>query len=135
MMASPISVGLLGGQMAGQFGKAADAGAILERGLERAAPQMRAGTAAEASNSAVEFEEFFIFHVLQSMSSGLEAEAPFGGGSSERAFRSFMLEAYAEEIVASGGLGLADQVQAELVRMQAQETAGRHADGDNGHGA
>lgn len=95
--------------------------ALLDQGMNRAAPTLRTGSAEDVAQSAKEFEEFFIFHVVQSMHAGLDAEAPFGGGSSERTFRSFMFEAYAEQISASGGLGIADQVKGELIRMQIAE--------------
>lgn len=94
--------------------------ALLNADQTRPTPRVNAQTPGQAGTSAREFEQFFVMHTLQSMYSGIEAEAPFGGGSGERAFRSFLLDEFAKQVVAAGGVGLADQVQAELVRMQAQ---------------
>ncbi len=81
-------------------------------------PHLNASTDEAAWQSAKDFEAFFVTRMLETMFAEIKTEAPFGGGSGERAFRSFLHEAYADSIVERGGLGLADHVYAELIRYQ-----------------
>ena len=83
-----------------------------------AAPTARMRETAEA------FEASFLAQMLKPMFEGLSTEAPFGGGEAESTWRSFMIEAMAKQTVKAGGIGLADQVVAQMLKMQeAQETA------------
>jgi len=41
-----------------------------------------------------------------------------GGGEAEKTYRGFMTEQYADSISRSGGIGIADQIYRELVRIQ-----------------
>ena len=43
-----------------------------------------------------------------------------GGGEAEGTWRSFMIEAMAKQTVKAGGIGLADQVVAQMLKMQEQ---------------
>ena len=70
------------------------------------------------------FEASFLSQMLKPMFEGLSTEAPFGGGEAEATWRSFLLDAMAEQTVRSGGIGLADAVMAEMIRMQSQQAAG-----------
>ena len=45
-------------------------------------------------------------------------DAPFGGGQGEDAFRSFLNEAMAKQIVHRGGVGLASTVEREMLHLQ-----------------
>ena len=77
-----------------------------------------AGHARTATAAAKEFEQVFLSQMLGQMFSGLKTDGPFGGGSGEEAFRGFLLDEYARQITASGGLGLADDVKRELLSLQ-----------------
>ena len=44
--------------------------------------------------------------------------ALFGGGQGEEMFRSMMFDEYGKQIAPSGGIGIADMVQKEILRMQ-----------------
>ena len=68
--------------------------------------------------TAQEFEVGFLSQMLRPMFEGLSTEAPFGGGEAEATWRSFLLEAMAKQTVQAGGIGLADTVMAEMIRMQ-----------------
>ncbi|PLX45154.1 MAG: hypothetical protein C0605_01355 [Hyphomicrobiales bacterium] len=74
--------------------------------------------AAEAKKTAREFEQVFLSTYLETMFSGVKTEAPFGGGSGENIFRSLLLNEYAGEMTGSGGIGIADQVYREMIKMQ-----------------
>lgn len=65
-----------------------------------------------------DFEAAFLSSMLQPIFSQLSTEAPFGGGQGEAAFRSFMVDAIAKKTVSAGGIGLADQLQRQLLMNQ-----------------
>ncbi len=81
-----------------------------------------AGTAplgpGRAREVAEAFESFFLAQVLGQMSSGLETDGPFGGGASEKTWRAMLFDTYAQSVTARGGIGIADVVQAEILRLQ-----------------
>jgi flagellar protein FlgJ len=64
------------------------------------------------------FEAQFIAQMLQPMFEGISSTPPFGGGSSEQAFRSFLMDAIGEQVSKSGGIGVAQSVQREMLKMQ-----------------
>lgn len=89
----------------------------------RPGPQSRLDLAgADAETAAREFETFFLSQVFETLQQGVSTEPPFGGGSGETAWKSFLNEAYAKAMVRSGGIGLADRLKAEIIALQAQET-------------
>lgn len=81
-------------------------------------------TPAEIRRAAEAFEAAFIAAMLQPVFAGLSVEAPFGGGSGEEAFRSFMVEAMAKQTTRSGGVGLSGAVERELLRLQGLTESG-----------
>ncbi len=72
-----------------------------------------------ARQAAEEFESFFVAKMLEHMFAGVSTEAPFGGGNGERIWRSFLIDQYGDLIAKTGGLGIADAVERQL--LQAQE--------------
>jgi len=72
----------------------------------------------EIKQTAQKFEASFLSVMLQEMFEGTETQAPFGGGPGESMFKSFLTEAMAKKISASGGIGVADSVQREMLKMQ-----------------
>ena len=52
------------------------------------------------------------------MFQGLKTDGMFGGGSGEQVFRSLMIQEVGKEISAGGGIGIADAVYGEMLRMQ-----------------
>ena len=91
-----------------------------------AAMAARKGRIAE---SAKEFESSFLSMMLKPMFEGLSTEAPFGGGSAEGMWRSFLTDALAKQTTKAGGIGIADTVQREMLKLQGLSTEG------NVHGA
>ncbi len=71
-----------------------------------------------ARQAAEEFESFFVAKMLQHMFVGVSTEAPFGGGNGERIWRSFLIDRYGDLIAKTGGLGIADAVERQLLRAQ-----------------
>jgi Rod binding domain-containing protein len=83
------------------------------------APALPAGGSREqVRRTAEEFEATFLAQMLQPMFAGLETGGPFGGGHAESTWRGFLIDAMARQIAGGGGIGLADQVQRELLTLQ-----------------
>ncbi|MDH3594028.1 MAG: rod-binding protein [Rhodospirillales bacterium] len=76
-----------------------------------------AGPGAETRKAAEEFEALFLTEMLNPIFDNLESGA-FGGGPGERIYRSLLVREYAAGIARSGGLGLADAVQREILKLQ-----------------
>ena len=72
----------------------------------------------EIKDAARKFEAQFLSIMLQQMFEGVEMEGPFGGGPGETMFRSFMTEAMANKMVKAGGVGVADSVTREMLKLQ-----------------
>ncbi len=99
--------------------------------LSQIANTARAGQAARAAGrlqgpladeqvrrAAEEFEAVFISQMLAPMFEGLETDELFGGGPGEDIYRSILVEEYGKSIARSGGIGIADAVQREILRLQ-----------------
>ncbi len=76
------------------------------------------GDQASTRKAAEEFEAVFLTTMLEGMFTGLKTDPPFGGGSSEKTYRSLLLNQYAKQISQNGGLGLADQITRDLIALQ-----------------
>ena len=79
-----------------------------------------AGDPQAADRAAREFEAVMLTALLKPVFEGIDTPAPFGGGEGERMWRGLLVERYAEEMAAAGGIGIADAVRAELLRVQEQ---------------
>ena len=66
------------------------------------------------------FEASFLSQMLKPMFEGLQTDGPFGGGEGEATWRSFLIDAMAKQTVKAGGVGLADTVMSEMLKMQEQ---------------
>lgn len=77
-----------------------------------------AGSREDVRRAAQEFETTFLSQMLQPMFAGLQTDGPFGGGHAEETWRGFLIDAMAKQISRAGGIGLADQVQRELLSLQ-----------------
>jgi Rod binding domain-containing protein len=85
-------------------------------------PRMPAvrGTAnpADARRVGEEFEAMFLSQMLAPMFDQIRTDGPFGGGNAETMYRSFLVDAYAKSMVKAGGIGIADNVQREILKLQ-----------------
>jgi flagellar protein FlgJ len=73
---------------------------------------------AAIAKSSKDFEASFLSVMLGQMFKDVNTAAPFGGGPGEDAFKSFMTDAMAKQVVKSGGIGLASTVQKEMLKLQ-----------------
>ena len=78
-------------------------------------------TREQARHVAQQFERMFISEMLGPMFQGIETDGPFGGGNAEATFRPMLLDQYADSIAKQGGVGIADKVMKEILKMQGLE--------------
>jgi len=76
------------------------------------------GNIDEIRKTAQEFEASFLSQMLQPMFANLGAEKPFGGGTGEDMWRSLQVDEYGKAIAQKGGIGLADSVFREMLKLQ-----------------
>lgn len=73
---------------------------------------------AQIARSAREFEASFLSVMMGQMFQGDSLKGPFTGGAGEDAFKSFMSDAMAKQVVSSGGIGMTAIVQREMLKLQ-----------------
>jgi peptidoglycan hydrolase FlgJ len=81
-------------------------------------PQAVERVRTRAKETAEKFEGQFLSFMLQQMFEGVKTDGPFGGGHGEEMFRSLMTDAMGKQMAKQGGIGLADTVQREMLKMQ-----------------
>lgn len=98
---------------------------MIEIGKDRAtASQATIGSAPAARDAGVwkaaqEFEAMAIGQLLQPMFETVDtSEGLFGGGSGEQSFRPMLVTEMAKAVEKHGGLGLAQPVYAQMLKMQ-----------------
>ena len=73
----------------------------------------------KARKTAQEFETMFLEHTLDRMFQSEATEGPLGdNGMGGDVYRSMLAKDYAGSIARSGGVGIADHVYRELLKMQ-----------------
>jgi len=77
---------------------------------------------AAARKAAEDFEAVFINELLSHMDEGQTTQGSFDGGQAEGVYKSLMTDAVAKEIAKRGGIGIADNVYREILRMQEAKT-------------
>lgn len=75
-------------------------------------------TEKKADGIAKEFESMFLSQMLAPMWEGVATDSLFGGGSAEETYRGMMINEYGNLISKAGGLGIAADVKAELLKTQ-----------------
>ena len=68
--------------------------------------------------AAQEFESVFLGQMMAPMFEGLGEDDPFGGGPSAKVYRSMMVQEYGKVIARSGGIGIAEAVEREILKLQ-----------------
>ncbi len=72
----------------------------------------------KAREAAQEFEAVFLSEMLAPMFENLGEDGLFGGGSGERIYRSMLVQEYAKALSRKGGVGIADAVEREILKLQ-----------------
>ena len=90
---------------------------------QKAAPKINARTDMEKVKKAVEeFEAFFISQTFEQMYATVPVNKTFGGGNAEKIFRSMLIDEYGKMTAKSGGIGLTNQIMAQLLQQQEADT-------------
>ena len=85
----------------------------------RPAPKLAKNADPEATQkTAKDFEAFFVIQMLEHMFKDVPTDGFFGGGKSEGVWRSMLLQQYGRTIADRGGIGIADMVSREMLKLQ-----------------
>jgi peptidoglycan hydrolase FlgJ len=90
----------------------ADAKSAAFRGIDPKSARI-----AKAKDTAQDFEAMFMHSMFQQMFANI-GQGPFSGGPGAKIWQSFLTDEYSKAFVKKGGIGLADQVQRELLARQ-----------------
>lgn len=85
---------------------------------ERLKSQLANSDVTKAEAAAVDFEAVFISQMLRPMFDTIETDGLFGGGPSEKIFRSMFVDEAAKEVAKSGGVGIADSILKDIIALQ-----------------
>jgi flagellar protein FlgJ len=102
---------------------ALSASAINSFGIEqaqadRAKLSKLGNTKDDPRKTAQEFEAFFLSQMFEVMSAGVKTDGPMGGGQAEGKWRSFLNDEYGKAMSKGRGIGIADMVYDQMIRMQ-----------------
>jgi len=95
--------------------------AVTPRPAGPALAALRAAAAdpAQMAKAAQDFEAMALGELLQPMFNTVDtAHGMFGGGDAEAAWKPMLVQEMAKQIAAHGGLGLAQPIYQEMLRMQ-----------------
>lgn len=91
----------------------------LPQSLTTSLPTMsNARTEAQMRETAEEFEAGFLGIMLNTMMAGVGDDPVLGRSSGSDTWRGMLTEEYAKTISSRGGIGVADQIYREMIRMQ-----------------
>lgn len=88
--------------------------------LARASAFQRTGkmTEVQAERTAKDFESMFVAQMMEQMFGDSLGDEMFGDAETNEVYKGLMMEHYGKEIAASGGIGIAEYVKRELLRLQ-----------------
>ena len=81
-------------------------------------PTGRHMTPQQAEAAAKDFESMFISQMVEQMFGESIGDEAFGDSDSSQIYKGLMIDAYGKEIAKSGGIGIADYVKKELLKLQ-----------------
>jgi flagellar protein FlgJ len=72
----------------------------------------------KAKSASGEFESMFLNSMFEQMNTNVDGEGPFGGSGAQKVWRSFLTNQYAQLYAKAGGVGIAQHVYDELLKLQ-----------------
>ncbi len=94
-------------------------GKSIASSIAQSASQPGAQAAAKLRKTATEFESMFLESSLDRLTQSEGTDGPLGeNGTGGGVYRSMLTKEYAGQIVKSGGVGIADQVFREMMKLQ-----------------
>ncbi|MBP29664.1 MULTISPECIES: rod-binding protein [unclassified Methylobacterium] len=86
---------------------------------------IKSASKAKAWKTATEFESMFLENSLDRLTQSDGTEGPLGeNGTGGGVYRSMLTKEYATQIVKSGGVGIADSIFREIMKMQGASSEG-----------
>jgi flagellar protein FlgJ len=82
-----------------------------------------AALSAKTDKAAQDFEAVYISEMLKPMFETVDVDDTFGGGKGEEVFRGMLTQEMGKSIAKQGGFGLANQVKAELLKIQEHQSS------------
>ncbi|MFM9891155.1 MAG: rod-binding protein [Rickettsiales bacterium] len=73
---------------------------------------------AKVNEAAADFEAQFISQMLENMFATVDTKESLGGDDSQEIYRSMLVDQYGKAISKAGGIGIADHVKREILRLQ-----------------
>lgn len=129
-IAKSVSQGLKAGTDKTAAAKASAAKELAAKEPAKAAAgSATAKTAAEvkARKASNDFEAMFLEQTLDRLTASEGTDGPLGdNGTGGGVYRSMLTKEYASQVVKSGGVGIADQVYREMMKMQEVGNAARN---------
>lgn len=98
---------------------------LLEAQAKAAKNNVHAAKAADSENkvlrdAAQDFEAVFLSQMIKPMFDTVPTNEMFGGGNAENIYRGLMVQEYGKALAKNGGVGIADSVYRELLKLQEQ---------------
>jgi Rod binding domain-containing protein len=87
---------------------------------ERPLSRTKAIDPERAREVAKDFEAVFLSQYIGFMFQGVQTDGMFGGGTGEDIFRSLLIQEYGRLVADRGGIGIADAVLSQMLRMQGE---------------
>jgi Rod binding domain-containing protein len=85
-----------------------------------ARPAARGAGHADMAKAAQEFEAMFLAQLLQPMFQGVDMSGLGGDSPGSDVYKEMLVKEYGKSIARAGGVGIAEQVQHEMLRIQEQ---------------
>lgn len=90
--------------------------------MQKARAAAKGLSAEKVDAAAQEFEAQFISQMLENMFSTVDTNPVLGGGEGEDAYKTLLVDEYGKLLARAGGIGVADHVKRELLRVQESES-------------
>ncbi len=96
----------------------ADPMTAAQLGAPKALPAATSAQMAKIHDTAKSFEATLVSQMLGPMFEGIKTDGPFGGGSAEGTYRTFMMDAIGKQMSKAGGIGVAHSIEREMLKLQ-----------------
>lgn len=83
-----------------------------------ASTRLDSKTLERITTASKDFEASFLSEMMKPMFEGLQVDETFGGGKGEEVFRDFLVQEYSKKMSERGGLGIAEMVKTQMIKMQ-----------------
>jgi Rod binding domain-containing protein len=90
----------------------------LRFGPASATPPVGSTDRKEVREAAEAFEAMFLSQLLEEMFAEVDTDGLFGTGASGSIYRSMLIDEYGKAMSRRGGIGIADAVERELIKLQ-----------------